>query len=333
MNTVSAKIGVGHAHSKLILVGEHAVVYGKPAIAIPFPMKVRSIIEVSAGTITFESDIYTGTIDSMPIKMKGISACIKETLHYLNQPFEGLRIGIHSSIPLGRGLGSSAAMAAAIVRSLFSFYRQKLSQKELFSLVQIAETYAHGKPSGIDMAAVASECPIWFQKGKETVPLKAGGPLFIVVADTGRIGDTRTAVENVRKRYLLEPEKVQESLDKIERIADAAKDALLDGNVYLLGKLLNDNQQELMTLGVSDEGLSGLIDTARNTGALGAKLTGGGLGGCMIALARSLEHAKVMADELMKCGASKSWYFSTEGDILYETNGSYSKSKYQYCTD
>jgi mevalonate kinase len=333
MNTVSSKIGVGHAHSKLILIGEHAVVYGKPAIAIPFPLKVSSRIDESSGTIMFQSAIFTGTIDSMPIKMKGISACIKETLNYLHQPFQGLRIGIHSSIPLGRGLGFSAAMAAAIVRSLFSFYGQKLSQKELFFFVQIAETYAHGKPSGIDMAAVASEGPIWFQKEKETVPLKVGAPLYMVVADTGRIGDTRTAVENVRKRYLMEPEKVQKSMDKIEKIANAAQDALLEGDMYLLGKLLNANQNELMTLDVSDEGLNGLIDTAGHAGALGAKLTGGGLGGCMIALASSLEHAKVMAEELKKCDASKSWYFSTEGDILYETNGCYSESEYKYCTD
>jgi mevalonate kinase len=317
MNTVPAKIAVGEAHSKLILAGEHAVVYGKPAIAIPFPLKVRSMIEESLGTIMFESAIYTGPIDSMPMKMKGITACIKETLHCLNQPFEGLRIRMDSWIPIGRGLGSSAAIAIAIVRSLFSFYGKELSQNQLFSLVQIAETYAHGKPSGIDMAAVSSECPILFQKGKDVVPLITREPLYMVVADTGRIGDTHTAVEDVRKRYLLEPEKVQKSLDEIGKIADAAKDALLDGDMYLLGKLLDNNQQELMTLGVSDEGLNALIETARNTGALGAKLTGGGLGGCIIALARSLEHAKKIASELMKSGAVESWYFSSERDIFY----------------
>lgn len=326
MNKVFTKIAVSDAHSKLILVGEHAVVYGEPAIAIPFPLKVRSMVENSFGTIMFESAIYTGPIHSMPLKMKGISDCIKETLQYLNQPFQGLRIRIDSSIPLGRGLGSSAAIAIAIVRSLFSFYGQKLSQKELFSFVHIAETHAHGNPSGIDMAAESSECPIWFQKGKEAIPLKVGGPLYIVVADTGRVGDTHTAVGNVRKRYLLEPEKVKKSLDEIKKIATEAKDALLEGDMYLLGELMNRNQEELMTLGVSDDVLDGLIKTARNTGALGAKLTGGGLGGCMMALAGSLQQAKVISKELMKSGASKSWYFSTEGDILYETNQSYCKS-------
>jgi mevalonate kinase len=167
------------------------------------------------------------------------------------------------------------------------------------------------------MAAESSECPIWFQKERETVPLKVGGPLYIVVADTGRIGDTHAAVGNVKKRYLLESEKVQNSLDEIERIAKAAKEALLDGDMYLLGDLLNRNQEELITLGVSDDGLNGLIKNARNAGALGAKLTGGGLGGCMMALAGSLEQAKVIADELMKSGAAKCWYFSTEEDTFY----------------
>jgi mevalonate kinase len=317
MNTVSSKTAVSHAHSKLILVGEHAVVYGKPAIAIPFPLKAWSRVENSHGPIMFESAMYTGHIDNIPVKMKGIAACIKETLHYLNQPFEGLLLRIDSAIPLGRGLGSSAAIATAIVRSLFSIYGQKLSQKELFYLVQIAETYAHGNPSGIDMAGVSSQYPIWFQKGEDILPIKSVQPLYMVVADTGRTGDTHTAVSNVRKKYVLEPEKIQKSLDEIEKIAEAAKDSLLKGDMYLLGKLLNSNQQELMTLGVSDGGLNALIDIARNAGALGAKLTGGGLGGCMIALAPSLEKAKVIADKLMKSGADKSWYFSSESDILY----------------
>lgn len=313
MNTISNKIAVSDAHSKLILIGEHAVVYGKPAIAIPFPLKVNSIIKESYGAIMFESDIYKGPINSMPNKIEGIAECIKETLSYLGQPFEGLSIRIHSSIPLGRGLGSSSAVAMAIVRSLFAFYDKKLSQKELFYFVQIAETHAHGNPSGIDMAAEASECPIWFEKGKEVILLKVGKPLYMVVGDTGRRGDTRTAVENVRMRYGLNPEKVQKSLDEIGEIAEETKEALLHGDMYTLGKLLNRNQEELMALGVSDASLNGLIETARNKGALGAKLTGGGLGGCMMALANSMEHAKVMAEELLKLGAFKTWYFSTEG--------------------
>ncbi|WP_040213971.1 mevalonate kinase [Clostridium polynesiense] len=317
MNKVSAKSAEGETHSKLILVGEHAVVYGKPAIALPFPLKVKALIKESFGIIKFKSAIYTGPLEKMPGRMKGILECIKETLNTLDKPLEGLSIEIESAIPLGSGLGSSAAVATAVVRGLFSFFHQKLSQKELFYLVQIAEEYAHGKPSGIDMAAVSSRHPILFQKGKDITPLISEAPLFIAVAHTGRIGDTRRAVENVRKNYLKDGEKVKKSLDKIEEITDMAEKALLNGDINLLGKLLNDNQQELIALGVSDNGLNALIDTARSQGALGAKLTGGGLGGCIIALADNLEKAKVISKALMKAGALESWYFSTCQDTLY----------------
>lgn len=317
MNKASTKVAMGYAHSKLILIGEHAVVYGNHAIAIPFPLKVSSRIDESGGPITIESSIYTGCADNLPVKMKGIGECIKETLNYLNKPIKNLRIQIDSQIPIGRGLGSSAAIAVAVVRGLFAFYGQKLPKKELFSLVHIAEAYAHGKPSGIDMEAVSSKSPIWFQKGKDTVSLKPKGPLYIVVADTGHVGDTYTAVENVRKMYLSQGLMVKKSLMEIEKIANEAKEAFLKGDIYQLGELLNRNQKELMYLGVSNDELNRLIKTAINAGALGAKLTGGGLGGCIMAIAENIEKAKFIAEELVKKDALKSWYFNIEDNILY----------------
>jgi mevalonate kinase len=312
MNTISKKIAIGYAHSKLILVGEHAVVYGQPAIAIPFPLNVRSIIEQSAGTIMIKSPLYSGPIDKMPIKLEGIEACIKATLQYLDKPIKDILIRLDSTIPLGRGLGSSAAIAIALIRSLFSFYGQSPTQKELSSLVQIAEVYAHGNPSGIDMIAAASDSPIWFQKGKEAKPINFGASLYIVVADTGQISDTHSAVEHVREKVLLDPINMQKSMKLIGDIAYEAKNVLSHGNSYLLGKLLNKNQEVLTNLGVTNDGLNRLIESAQNAGALGAKLTGGGRGGCMIALAQNLEHAKLIADHLIKSGADKTWYFSTE---------------------
>lgn len=317
MEIDSNKMAVGESHSKLILLGEHAVVYGKPAIAVPFPLKARCIVEQAIGPITLDSIIYTGAIDTMPTEMQGIAACMKETLNYLNKPVEGLSIRIDSCIPLGRGLGSSAAVAIAMVRALFAFYGKELSKEELFSLVQISETYAHGNPSGIDMVSEASECPVWFEKAKEVLPLKPSAPLYIAVADTGRMADTRTAVGNVKERYASNPEKVEKSLENIEGLADKAKVALQQGNMQSLGESLNGNQQELMKLGVSDEGLNILVKRALKAGALGAKLTGGGMGGCMIALAKDLDHAKLISKELMKSGAFNSWYFSTDSDMLY----------------
>jgi mevalonate kinase len=312
MITLMPKTAVGYAHSKLILVGEHAVVYGKPAIAIPFPLKVMSAVEQKAGEIMLSSVFYVGTINGLPEKMKGITACVKETLNYLNKPLNGLLIRLQSSIPLGRGLGSSAAIATAIVKSLFSFYGREASQEELMALVEIAEIYAHGNPSGIDMAAVSSEFPIFFKNGEKLTPIKIGTPFHFVVADSGRIGDTHTAVKRVRENLRLEPERIQTVLERIERITVEAKAVIKDGNSSLLGQLLNLNHSELINLGVSDPGLNRLVEAARGAGALGAKLTGGGLGGCVIALAHNRKQAKVIADVLMKAGANKTWYFSTD---------------------
>jgi mevalonate kinase len=313
MNEKLKDIGEGYSHSKLILTGEHGVVYGKPAIAIPFPLKVRCTIRKCSGVIRFESSIYTGNINDMPVKLRGLSAVLKEAVAILNKPFEGLLINIYSDIPIGRGLGSSASIATAIVRSIFSFYGQNLTKEHLFYLVNIGETYAHGNPSGIDMEAVSSEEAIYFRKDKKVEYLKNSKPFYIVVGDSGKIGDTRKAVENVRNRRL----KIESYIDEMGKLVEKSKDAFLDGNINLLGELLNSNQEILESIGVSDESLDRLIKAARAKGALGAKLTGGGLGGCIIALSNSLEDAKVISQELINYGGVKSWCFSTMENKLY----------------
>lgn len=306
------KIAVGHAHSKLILIGEHAVVYGKPAIAIPFPLEATSIIESRTGGIMLACSLYFGPIDKVPAPLQGIALCIKKTLKYLKKPLSGLLIRLQSEIPLGRGLGSSAAIAIAIVKGLFFFYERPIPQKKLMELVQVAEVYAHGNPSGIDMAAASNEFPIWFQRDKAISVLPVGAPLHLVVADSGQVSDTLSAVKKVREKYRVEHGTIRESIDRIERLAELAKVALSNGNIHSLGRLLNENHKELKTMGVSGDRLELLVKTARNEGALGAKLTGGGCGGCVIALARSLSHAEQIARKLLKAGAHKTWYFTIE---------------------
>lgn len=311
------KVTISHAHSKLILLGEHAVVYGKPAIAIPFPLEVAATVERREGALALACTYYTGPIDSAPIKLQGIAVCIKETLKHLKRPLKGLLIQLHSEIPLGRGLGSSAAIAISIVRGLFAFFKETLSQKTLTSLVQISEIYAHGNPSGIDIAAASSEVPIWFQKQKEVAPLKVGIPLHLVVADSGLVSDTLTAVQHVKMNYTLEHEKTRKTIYQIERIARAGKLAISEGNVHLLGRLLNMNHEMLKMLGVSDDLLNQLVEAARNAGAFGAKLTGGGRGGCIIALAKSKDHAEELEKALVNAGARKTWYFMLEKNNMY----------------
>lgn len=317
MNEKLKNIGEGYSHSKLILTGEHGVVYGKPAIAIPFPLKVKCITKNYDRGIRFESSIYTGDINDMPVKLRGLSLVLEEALTILNKAHEGLLINIYSEIPIGRGLGSSASIATAIVRSLFSFYGQNLTKEQLFYLVNIGERYAHGNPSGIDMEVVSSEEAIYFKKDKKVQYIKSSKPFYIVVGDSGKIGDTRKAVENVHHRSLLNPHKMESHIDEMGKLVEKSKDAFLAGNMDLLGELLNSNQEILENMGVSDESLEMLIKTARKNRALGAKLTGGGLGGCIIALSNNLEDGKLIAQELINSGAVKSWCFSTKENKLY----------------
>ncbi|MCC3357145.1 mevalonate kinase [Bacillus sp. REN16] len=315
MIQLSQKTATGSAHGKLILTGEHAVVYGMPAIALPFPLvKAVSTVEEIADESVISCEYYDGPLNQVPEKLRGIAACIKEALKVLHKPQKGLWIRLNTSIPIGRGLGSSAAIAMAVVKSLYSFYGAALSQKDLMTLVHIAESYAHGNPSGIDTAAVSSDFPIWFQRGKRLKQLQLARPLFMVIADTGRIGDTHSAVSIVRKNYKYKPESTKKSLKQLGYISLETKNALVNGNVNSLGSLMNRAHTELSELGVSDNGIDKLVHAARKEGALGAKLTGGGRGGCMMALAHNLTQSKEIANALMKAGARNAWYFKLKTD-------------------
>jgi mevalonate kinase len=316
MNQLAERIAIGSAHGKLILVGEHAVVYGKPAIALPFPLlEVVATVEKISDQITISCDYFVGPIVHLPKKMQGIASCINETLKILNKPQYGLFIRIHSSIPIGRGLGSSAAIAMAIVKSIYSFFGKKVEQRILLSLVHMAETVAHGNPSGIDMAAAFSDFPIWFQKEKKPESLQVGEPLFLVVADTGRFGDTHKAVASVKDAYTAYPEKTRKSINHLGEITVEVRKCLSNGDMKMLGNLIDFAQTELVALGVSDEGINRLINVARKAGALGAKLTGGGRGGCILALAKSKSHAQNIASTLQNKGATNTWNFVLDRQV------------------
>ncbi|TQS71068.1 mevalonate kinase [Ornithinibacillus gellani] len=308
--TTSEKTAIGVAHSKLILIGEHAVVHGQPAIAIPFPLVgVESIIEYVPGSIKIDSTFYHGPIDSVPASLRGIADSILATLDYLQLPKRDLLIQINSSIPPGKGLGSSASVAIAVVKSLFAYADREHLADEVLELANIAETFAHGAPSGIDTLTITSECPVWFEKEHPTCFIQPNDDFHFIVADSGRVGDTRSAVESVANLFKSAPKKIQQQLDRIGELTYQAKDALEKAGKQVLGKMLDEAQKELEALGVSDAALNRLIYFARQEGALGAKLTGGGNGGCIIALAQNEVHSRQLADKLKKFGAHAVWPF------------------------
>jgi len=316
MGVKNRRIAIGKAHGKLILAGEHVVVYNKPAIAIPFPLRMKAYVTEKPGKISITSNIYTGGLEAMPDKMLGLARCIKRTLEICHQPEEGIRIELESEIPVGRGLGSSAAAATAIVRGICDFFQKPLSEDELYSLVEIAENYAHGKASGIDMRVVANDKAIFYKKSIGASSLSAVKPFYMVVADSGEIGDTKIAVEHVKELRRQKPDVIEPIIDEIEDIVWKARKAILTGDAILLGKLLLKNHDNLKKLEVSNSILDHMVDTAMRAGALGAKLTGGGMGGCIIALATDLTDAEKVAKALIKEGARAVWYFSTASKEL-----------------
>ncbi|WP_368653795.1 mevalonate kinase [Ornithinibacillus sp. 4-3] len=304
------KVAVGVAHSKLILVGEHAVVHGQPAIAVPFPLVgVESEVEYVLGAVKIDSTFYHGPIDSAPASLDGIVACIKETLRVLDLPCQDLLIRIRSSIPPGKGLGSSASVAIAVVKSLFSYVEREYTMDQLLHLANVSEKHAHGSPSGIDSLTITSDCPVWFEKESPVGYIKPKSDFHFIVADTGRMADTRSAIDSVTRLLKKAPQKIQEKFERLGEITHQVRDALEKASKQLLGQLLNEAQKELEALGISDAGLNRLIYYALQEGALGAKLTGSGNGGCIIALAENELHSHQLMEKLKKLGAHAVWSF------------------------
>lgn len=308
----------GKAHGKVILIGEHSVVYDKPAIAIPFPVvnvtaTIKETDHTASNSISITSKYYDGPLLDAPEELSGITACVEEAFYLLNAKQTNICIQIESNIPSGRGLGSSAAVAHAIVRAIFRHFDASLSKDVQMHLVQIAETHAHGNPSGIDMEATYSDAPIWFQKGKKTKALEIGSPLHLIVADSGCFGDTRTAVESIRSLYFNNPAHTRNSIDLLGEYTVECARSLAIGDLHRIGNLMNLAQNELARLGVSDEHLEWLIQVARENGALGAKLTGGGRGGCILALAENEQHAILLSNALKEAGAPRTWTSILDG--------------------
>lgn len=300
-----------YAHGKLILSGEHGVVHGNPAIALPIPLKARAFVQPSLGEIELHSSLYTGPLSQIPKYLEALKVAILESLKVLHLEPRNLKCWLASEIPIGRGLGSSAATATALVRSLFVYAKVNLSQELLFELVQKAERIAHGNPSGVDAHVVSQQLPIWFEKDKGIRQVTINKELFIVLADTGHIGQTKVAVERVGQRLLSQPHATKSLFKQMKKVTNEVEVCLRSGDWQALGKLLDENQSILDQLGVSDDSLNQLITIGKNAGALGGKLTGGGLGGCMIAVSDSLENARQISTALKQGGALSSWYFST----------------------
>lgn len=298
----------GFAHAKAILFGEHAVVYGSPAVAVPLHgLGVQADIRRSPEQETrIESQLFSGVAHTAPEPMGPVVAGLSAALAAADDPDAEVELLIRSAIPHSRGLGSSAAVATAVARAVANLHSTTFDEATLHSIVQQAETVAHGRPSGIDAWSVAKPAPIRFQAGEATT-IDVGHPLVFVLADSGHHGSTAEAVGGVRARRDAEPERINPIISRLAELTDAAVADIRAGNRDTIGRRMLEAHSLLAEVGVSTPTLDGLVDAATAAGARGAKLTGGGLGGCILALADSHEQAETLARALRAAGAPRTW--------------------------
>jgi len=281
------------ACGKTILFGEHAVVYGRPAIAVPVSgVRARAeVLDTSPGSgvqlvAQDLNEVYSLQGEETSDTAQALRATVYHTLARLNVPVSeaALRITVSSQIPIARGMGSGAALATALVRALVAHYGGYLTSREVSDLVYQTETIFHGTPSGVDNTVVAYEKPVYFIKGVRADILWLARPFTLLIADTGVPSRTRDAVQDLRHRWQADPARHEALFDAIASLVEHGQRAMTTGDLPTLGALMNENQRLLCELDISSPPLDRLIAAARTAGALGCKLTGGGRGGCLVAL-------------------------------------------------
>ena len=294
------------APGKIILFGEHAAVYGRPALAVPVT-QVQADVNISdssrAGIWIDAPDIRLhAELNTLPSDHP-IAAVIHNFL-FLSRisRFPSLEITISSTIPVASGMGSGAAVTVALTRALAAHLDHSMTDDEVNAFAYEIEKLYHGTPSGIDNTVVTYARPVYFVKGQLMEMIKVGQPFIIVIADTGIPAPTKESVSDVRRLWMNHRSRWESVFDQIGEISFTARRAIEAGKYELLGDLMNENHTLLQKLTISSPDLDQLVEAARSAGALGAKLSGGGRGGNMIALVEP-DIAEAVAASLKKAGA------------------------------
>ncbi len=296
------------APGKAILLGEHAVVYDQPALAVPLP-DLRTLVSIQQ-LASDRASIYIEAIDldqSFWLHERGdrdpLACATRLALAAATSSHpESLQIQIRSSIPIAAGLGSGAATSVAIIRAIAAYFDTSLADQSISDMAFQVEKLHHGTPSGIDNTVISFEKPLYFQQKKHCQTFVLGKDLQLVLGHCGVTSQTGDVVAGVRKRWQAETMTYDALFKEVGDMVNQAYRALIEGKLQALGELMNANHSLLQSMAVSQHELDALVESARDAGALGAKLTGAGAGGFMIALVEPSSAGTVLK-ALVEAGA------------------------------
>jgi mevalonate kinase len=293
-STLVITMGYGSGFGKVILFNEHFVVYGIPAIASAIDKSTIAIVDAIDGSSGVNiDDRRPATPGYKEEKLSAQRESILRILAAMKLDITNVGLNIHlgGDLVATSGIGASAASCTAIARAIADQFRIPVTDAQINEFAYEGEKAYHGTPSGIDNTVATYGGLIWFKKIKgatgsqnviETIRIQK--PIEIVMADTGLVGDTKRAVASVRERKTRYPERYATIFRDAETLVHRARIALENFALDDVGTLMNENHKLLQALGVSCPELDELVELARELGALGAKLTGGGLGGSIVAL-------------------------------------------------
>lgn len=275
----------GYGLAKIILIGEHSVVYGHPAIAIPFYALRSEVVLVEHNKFVFDTKYYEGPIENAVFELHGLVALINE-LRTRYKDITPVIISIRSNLPEKSGLGSSASVAKALIDAFNNYFKLNLTKTDYFELLKISENIYHHKASGIDASTIVYEKPIVYQAPHIT-PIKINIEGFLVAFYSNTNSATKDAVAHVSTH----PHR-DIHINGLGALTANAKWALENNNIFLLAEMFNASHEHLRALGISTPELETLRKLILDTGALGVKITGGGMGGCLIALYKDEQKAR-----------------------------------------
>ena len=307
-------MSTGSGKGKAILFGEHFVVYGLPALA-------AGIASETTAVITRVRSFGWKLVDKRPAmpgykekKYEEQKVSIDNILKHLNidTTKTGFQIDLGGDLVCASGIGASAASCVAIARALSEEYSLDLNDDQVNEAAYIGEKGYHGTPSGLDNTASTFGGLIWFERDLSGGPpkfekLKLGKSANLVIASTGLTASTKVVVGDVKKKKDADPEWFDSISREYNQLVNDAKAALIELDFEKVGELMNKNHEMLQQLTVSCKELDNLVKIARENRAIGAKMTGTGRGGNMIALAPDETTMEKIAEALKKGGAAGVW--------------------------